>query len=550
MILLKRTIAAVMVISAGLWAIPAFPGAEGWGKDATGGRGGQVIHVTNTNSYGAGSLANACGISGAKIIVFDVSGVIDRGNTPLMVNSSTTIAGQTSPNGITIRRGGIYASNGSNNIIIRHIRVQRAPERADGDCFRFPRDCHDIIVDHCSAYWCSDEVLDCSYSTYNITFQHTVVSSPLQCWSVYGGCQSGCGNNRTGVLSVDTDGRHTFYKCVLSHIMKRAPYLSNGGSGSHTGKTFEMINNVFYNNMAGSQESFSNNTIPLNLIGNYYKGGPNAKPGANPWYHSGSINPATMIAHSAGNYHFEFPHLTQYPHAFFNVTSIVGGMAGFMADPIDPVKTTDITDAISAYDEVLACGGAWPRDAADTRLMNEIETQTGGWEEDCSPVMDTPNPSGGTVPTDTDQDGMPDAWETAHSLNPNNASDRTTSMNGGYNAVEVYINELSDQLVPEPPTGRQYRVNTIDGGVVVSASPNPFTRAVAFTLANFDRAPVQVTITDIKGRTVFQTQTAAGSARVAWDGCSLNGHALAVGVYIARFAQGNRIFQKRVSLIR
>jgi hypothetical protein len=543
MSIFTKFIFAVMVIAAGLWAIPAFPGAEGWGQDALGGRGGQVIHVTNTNSYGAGSLANACGVSGAKIIVFDVSGVINRSSTPLMVNSNTTIAGQTSPNGITIINGGIYASNGSNNIIIRHIRVRRSPDRADGDCFRFPRDCHDIIVDHCSAIWCSDEVLDCSYNTYNITFQNTVVSSPCQCFEHYGS-GSGNGNNRTGVLSTGVQGRHTFYKCLLSHMMKRAPYLSNNGGSSPTGQTFELINNVFYNNMQGGNESFTGNTIPLNLIGNYYKGGANAYPSTSaPWYHSGTMQPPQMIAHVDGNRHFEWPQIT-VPAAFFNRMSIIGDVAGFQASPIAPVRTTNILDVQIAYDAVLAGSGAWPRDSADRRVTNEVATKTGAWVQACDPNLDPYNPSGGTVPTDTDQDGMPDSWETAHSLNPNNASDRTTPMNGGYNAVEVYLNELADNLVPSTIT-KPFRVNTIDGMHTVLANPNPFSAGVRFSLHNFDNAPVRVTVTDISGRVVYRTAAAAGETTVAWDG-----RALSPGVYVAQFVQGKKTYQMRVSLIR
>ena len=260
-----RQLTPVLVMAAGiianLCALPAFPGAVGWGGEVTGGRGGQVIHVTNTNAYGTGSLAAACGTGGAKIIVFDVSGTINVGQQ-IVLNSNTTIAGQTSPNGITIINSGLYADN-SSNIIVRHMRVRRSADAPDGDCFRFSHS-FNIMMDHCTGMWCSDEILDCSYNTYNMTFQNTIIASPGQCYEHYGS-GSGYGNNRTGILIVGTDGRFTFYRNLFAHHMKRTPYLSNDNNAAgNANKTFELINNVFYNCMQGGDESFTNNTIPLN----------------------------------------------------------------------------------------------------------------------------------------------------------------------------------------------------------------------------------------------------------------------------------------------
>ena len=540
-----RQFMPVLIMTAGiianLWALPAFPGAVGWGGEVTGGRGGQVIHVTNTNAYGAGSLAAACGTSGPKIIVFDVSGTISVGQQ-LTLNSNTTIAGQTSPNGITIINGALYADNAA-NIIVRHMRVRRSPDAPDGDCYRFSH-CHDIMVDHCTGMWCSDEILDCSYSTYNMTFQNMIIASPLQCFEHYGS-GSGYGNNRTGILAVGTDGRFTFYRCLFAHHMKRTPYLSNDLSGSNTGKTFELINNVFYNCMQGGDESFNNNNIPLNLIGNYYMPGPNAAYPVNPYAHTGSVNPAIMIAHSSLNYHVQYPALTNQ-RAFFNYLSVIGGMNGFAATPIQPVKSPADVPAQTIYPQVCAQVGAFPRDSADSRVLREVQNFGGVWEPDCDPTPDPYLPSGGTPPTDTDRDGMPDTWETAHGLNPGSAADRTTDLGGanaGYNAVEVYINELADLKTPSKTEGRPWHdiANGLDN--MIHVTPNPFTETARIRLnAGEIQGAAVIRIFDMGGRLV-RTLDAKKASK---EGVSWNAAECPAGVYLAQCLVKGRTYSQRM----
>jgi len=183
--MLSRMAAMVsMILPFQCMALLSFPGAEGWGAGSIGGRGGQVIHVTSLNASGPGSLYAACQVSGPKIIVFDTGGVINMNNNQLWLNSTTTIAGQTAPGGITLIRGGVYG-DGVNDVIVRFVRVRRSADVADGDCFRFCYNAHEVIVDHCSAMWNSDETIDLSSGTYNVTFQHNVISSPGQCYEQY-----------------------------------------------------------------------------------------------------------------------------------------------------------------------------------------------------------------------------------------------------------------------------------------------------------------------------------------------------------------------------
>jgi hypothetical protein len=548
MFVISKALGAVLIVAATLSAVPAFPGAEGWGKNSTGGRDGQVIHVRTLSSSGPGSLRDACQTVGPKIIVFDTAGVIDLGDNPITINSNTYIAGQTAPGGITLKKGGLYTQ--ASNIIVRFIRLRRSSNAADGDLIRTSSaNAHDIIFDHCSAYWCSDEILDMCYGCYNITIQNTIIAEPLECTHIY--CDDvGCGNNRTGILSTDNDGRITFYKMVMTHAMKRSPMCSNGGKTSNVEKTYELINSVFYNCMANSSESFDNgNTIPLNLIGNYYKGGPSADYGSNPYPHSGTVNvtPRKMNAYVNGNFHYKYPALIQ-PTAFFNGQSVITPFSDAM---IEPVMTTNILPVQTAFWECMASAGPLPRDSTEKSTFREIIDKTGVWHETCNVVAEPIMRATGSVPLDTDRDGMPDTWEVAKGLNPNNVNDRTTDM-GGYNAVEVYLNELADTLVARASVSIEEARSTMgsDAAPFVEAIPNPFNPVVKFTLANMNSKPVMMSVYDITGRQIYKSGFLTDHSNLFWNAKDIAGKSMGTGTYVVKFIQDNLVVKKQITLIR
>jgi hypothetical protein len=554
--------ALLLLIPALLWSVPAFPGAEGWGQNSTGGRGGQVIHVTTLSSYGPGSISAALAVSGAKIIVFDTAGVIDLGNSPLTLSSNTYIAGQTAPGGITLIHGGLYTpyGPGASNIIIRFIRVRIAAHTADGDCFRFSNaGSHDIVLDHSSGFWNCDETLDMSYACYNITIQNVMLAEPGQC-SQHFGSGSGEGNNRTACLSTENDGRITFYKVVWAHSMKRNPYCSNGGLYTNLNKTYELINNVFYDCMPGSSETFdANNSVPLNLVGNYYKGGSGVGStwdyGSNPFAHGGTIvtsGTKKMHAYVKGNYHYKYPTLTA-PAAFFYGLTVTA----FDSSMNLPQRTSDgaILTAQNAFTACMAGSGVLPRDSAERRIISQIINKTGAALDTCDITPDPFMRAAGSSPTraatDTDRDGMPNDWETAHSLDPNNAADATTDM-GGYNAVEVYLNELADSIITT--VGVEKRTSPLPAsgarGLSVLASPNPLNSGVRFTLSNADNSPVAMTVYNIHGKAVYSAHFSNAHAVMTWNGKDMAGRTLGTGTYIVRFGQRSRITEQRISLIR
>lgn len=261
-------------------AIPAFPGAEGHGRFTTGGRGGQIIHVTNLDDSGEGSLRWAISQDGPKTIVFDVGGYIDL-KSQLNVTSNTTIAGQTAPYpGITLRYYTLYFGN-CDNVIVRFIRSRRSQVKDinDGADATWGRRRHDIIIDHCSFSWSIDEVAS-FYDNRNFTMQWCTIAEGLanpghsKGAHSYGGIWGG----------KDASFHHNY----LSHIQNRAPRF-NGARYEWTGwdkdkyentvdaERVDFRNNLLYNWGNGNGSYGGPGGGYINIVNNYYKAGPGTK---------------------------------------------------------------------------------------------------------------------------------------------------------------------------------------------------------------------------------------------------------------------------------
>lgn len=522
--------------------LPAFPGCQGWGAVAIGGRGGSIIHVTNLNASGSGSFKAACEASGAKIIIFDVSGVIDLANVPINITSNTTVLGQTSPAGITLNNGGLYSA-GQTNIIVRYIRVRRSADEPDGDCFRFGNGCSNIVIDHCSAMWCSDELVDISYNTRNITLCYTNLSEPGYCSNAYGS-GSGMGNNRTAFLGGGVDGRVTLWRCVFSQAFGRVPCLTNYGAWSPAGKTFELINNVYYNCMASPESFYYDNSVPLNLVGNWYRG-------LNSTIHFGSA-PPKMWVHASQNYHYPYPNsLNQsVQYAYISQTTVLG----YKDSLIMPVKTTRITTAAEAFDTVIHTVGVLPWDSAEARTVTNIVNGTGSLVDFCD-LPDTIDPfitDNPPKPADTDNDGIPDFWESSHGLNPNLATDARSDM-GGYNAIEAYAHWLSDSLeqaAMAATIGNETRPLPAAGSAFsLAAQPNPFNGSTTFRAVLPSGQPGRLSVYDISGKKVASWDLAGKGRELAvrWDASS---KIASTGIYYCRLEAGKRVLHLKVALIK
>jgi pectate lyase len=431
-------------------ALPAFPGAQGFGAKASGGRGGRVIKVTTLAASGAGSLQDALSQSGPRIVVFDVSGVIEGDVT--IDHGDVTIAGQTAPGaGITIhgRLIGEY-DFAVGNIIIRHLRVRPAPLTSSDsggdqyDAIQLSRN-GPAILDHISTAYGSDETVDV-FSASNVTVQwSTIEVSGLE------GHPEGAHNY--GLINGPEGRGFSFHHNLCAHHRARCPAIANGPA--------DVINNVVYD----ARNAFVHHNPAegeFHLIGNYFRRGPNAdlfpfffddeEPGGTSYFLADNfVDDPPQIERSVDDIW-----ATPYAHDSFENA---GGESSKITSPTDfaiadPDYVAITTQPSSeAYALVLDHAGACPRDVVLTTTVQEVEARNGDWgATDPADLMAGLTP--GTPPADADGDGMADAWESAHGLDPGNGDDHSTVRPSGYTAIEEYVNELSDQCTGQtPPDG-------------------------------------------------------------------------------------------------
>lgn len=436
--------------------LKSFPGAEGWGAASIGGRGGQVIRVTNLNSAGSGSLAEACATAGPRIVVFDVSGVI-RG-TVRITHPHITIAGQTAPGaGITIE--GMISSfdHGVHDVIIRHLRVRRnRTGGGSGDCLQFgglgPRKTgtYNIMLDHLSLSWGNDEIIDL-YNAHDVTVQWcTIEESDDQ------GHDKGAHN--FGLISAaEGSGAISLHHNLWAHHARRvpclAPYRENAAS--------DFCNNLIYNCRGGYADDGHGNRAKsaVNIYKNYYLRGPDTQQRMYPF----ALSPE--MDYYVRDNHFEDWGDQHHPqHWRYGGKTPRWLQFNNNGREIDqPAKTPAIeaTDARTARDHILARAGCWPRDRVTKRTIDELQNRSGKWGRnaplDLSDEWFLEGLTHGKTPPDSDSDGLPDAWELAHKLNPKNATDAAKIVPAeasfgdrhlGYTYWEFYLNELADGLTP------------------------------------------------------------------------------------------------------
>lgn len=551
--------ALFLAVTAQVSAIPAFPGAEGWGANSTGGRGGAVIHVTNLNDNGPGSFRSALASETPKIIVFDTGGVFNL-SQPLTIHGNTYVAGQTAPGGVTLTNGGIliHYGGGDRNIILRFVRVRGVGLRdSDGDAIRMAGGT-DLIVDHCSGSWACDETFD-FYATYNSTCQWSVLAE------MYSGCVSGSNLGRYGYLGGDDkEGRQSLHHCLFAHFYGRTPLMSTYG-GTITvpaAKAFDVRNNLFYDCAGGGGYFHNDNRIPVNLVGNYYKGGNSGGYStSSPAPNDGT--PGTPVYTKANVLH-TIPAMS--PDNMQRWFWVAGSVTLWATDSfaVPPVSTTP---GRQAYIDVLSGAGVFPRDSADRRFVSETMLGTGDWAN----VGDPQDPLGASLrarPVDTDNDGMPDAWESARGLNPADANDYLTKMNNGYDAIEVYVNELADSLSSCAPfrdsswmeeiAVEKATVSLPEGAARLSAAPNPFSVATDVRISLSGLGLVDGTwhlgVYDVAGRLMKRLAPAyepGGRTMTArWDGNGPNGRKVKAGVYVCRLTGPGLSAMKKITIIR
>jgi pectate lyase len=429
--------------------LPAFPGAEGYGAKTTGGRGGRVIAVTNLNESGPGSLQAACEAKGPRIVVFRVSGTIDADLS--IRNDHITIAGQTAPgDGITIKGS---LSIGANDVIVRYIRVRYAGSGNAGDAIG-GRYKENIILDHVSASWGTDEVLSLYHNRY-VTIQNCIISEAVG---------DGKSHKFGGIWG---DNYSTYHHNLIAHNDNRNPRFASGAG--HV----DFRNNVIYNwgygtSYGGEKQQQGNakfNFSTINMVANYYKPGP----ATNSNVKSRIVAPSSRDGDAdAGKWWVSDNLVEGSPEVTAdNWKGVTRTDAAFRLDKPWPAMKINQQSAQDAYKTVLArVGASLHRDSVDARIIEEVRkgTATHG-----NGIISSPNDVGGwpelkslPAPKDSDGDGMPDAWEVKYGLNPNDPSDANGDLNrSGYTNIEEYLNG-TDPTVFVDYTKRENNVNTLE----------------------------------------------------------------------------------------
>ena len=459
--LLLITSIIILTVSTSWTQQIAFPGAEGYGKYAKGGRGGALYEVTNLKDSGEGSLRFAVEAAEPRTIVFRVSGTIEL-QSPLRINHPfITIAGQTAPgDGVCIKKYPLIID--ADHVIIRYLRI-RLGDESDGDYDAVSGRYHkNIILDHVSASWSIDETMSI-YHCDSITVQWCIISESL--------FNSNHKKGHHGFGGIWGANYSTYHHNLLAHHSSRNPRMASGSG--YTDFRNNVIYNWGYNSCYGGEKKQSGKPqfsfSEFNIVANYYKPGPATKPGkishrfANPyfenendnygkWYIASNVMEGDSIV-SSDNWNGGVQ--TK------NDTVALKKLKLEKAWPSMPILQQN---AFEALNSVLENAGATlpKRDAIDARIIEEtrmgiaiyegssyeqkykvadagkkcgmIDSQNdvGGW-----PILSTAPP-----PKDTDHDGMPDYWEDENNLDSKNPDDRNIYDADGYTMLEKYINDI------------------------------------------------------------------------------------------------------------
>ncbi|MDR1884320.1 MAG: polysaccharide lyase [Prevotella sp.] len=456
--------------------IPAFPGAEGGGAYSFGGRKGKVIVVTSLEDDGPGTLREACEQGGARIVVFNVAGII-RLKSPLIIRAPyITIAGQTAPgDGICIAGETLWVN--THDVVVRHMRFRRGETwvgRRDDSFGGNP--VGNIMIDHCSTSWGLDENIsfyrhmfdpgdgskELKLPTVNVTIQNTISAQALDTYNHAFGSTLG-GENCT------------FMRNLWANNAGRNPSIGWNG-------IFNFVNNVIYNWVHRSADG-GDYTALYNFINNYYKPGPLTPKGSSVGHRilkpeSGRSKLGYYVfgrVYADGNIVEGYPEITKDNWAGGiqvqeqkNTDGYTENMKWNKPFPID--NPFPVMNAREAYDFVLDNAGAtFPkRDIVDERVIKQVRTGEVYYDKNVKPeefyqfehrrlpadsykkgiITDIKQVGGypeykGTPYKDSDNDGIPDAWEIKYGLDPNDPSDAVLDMNGdGYTNIEKYINGM------------------------------------------------------------------------------------------------------------
>ena len=438
----------------------AFPGAEGYGKYATGGRGGKVAIVTNLQDDGAGSFRQALAAypNEPLTVVFQVSGIIDLATPLVLKRSNVTVAGQTAPGDGICLKGNSFIINGANkggnhgNIIIRYIRSRPGSNYSKGVYGLDIENAHDVIIDHCSFSWANEECV-AAYDVKNITIQWCIISEGLY--------EAGHHKGHRSYGGVWGGQYASFHHNLFAHLNNRTVRF-NGARAHDTMAIVDYRCNVNYNWGSANACYGGDIKIPggvshVNIVNNYYQPGPATADTLKFVHALYAKNPTNSVGQwfVAGNYMAGNKDLTKDNWLGVDLSELPEeSRSQAKSDTVFAVmRIANNEIAKEAYKSVLAGAGATlpKRDATDTRVVYEVQHKiaSGKGVFGKAGIIDSPAAvegwavyNQGTVLADTDEDGMPDAYEKLNKLSPTISSDGNAVTSSGYTNLEVYLNSL------------------------------------------------------------------------------------------------------------
>jgi len=436
--------------------IPAFPGAEGFGSSTPGGRGGRVIEVTNLNPDGPGSLREACAAKGPRIVVFRVGGTIEIGRGLSIREPFITIAGQSAPGDGICLRGGTLGVH-THDVVIRYLRVRvgdspAGPDPENRDCIDISGNAdrvYNVVIDHCSFSWSTDENVATWYGPRDVTIQWCITSESLN------DSLHPKGPHGKGMILGSQDNTIAIHHCLFAHNADRNPLI--GDTGNNIGPSiFDFRNNVIYNHGAWVCTNVRG-TSHVNYVGNVIKMGPN-----------GLKDRPRGVRFNADAEQLFFVRDNIWPGQTEEEADdwkILGEGAStpdrLRSDGPIPAPLVTTEAAADVYESVLRFAGAVlpVRDVIDDRIVQEVRTGTGLIINTPAEVGGWPKYQSSTPPDDSDHDGMSDDWERRYSLEPQDSADSSGDMDGdGYTNVEEYLNDTDParMTAAQPMPHREY----------------------------------------------------------------------------------------------
>ncbi|KAF3917066.1 hypothetical protein ABW20_dc0100462 [Dactylellina cionopaga] len=409
---------ALAALTGSVMAIPAFPGAEGMGKEATGGRAGTHYLVTNLNDSGSGSLRDAVSQSD-RIVTFAVGGTIVI-DSRIVVSARVTILGQTAPGDGIATYGNGWSFSNAHQSIVRYLRIRMGKGGDSGKDAITIADGDVMIFDHVSVSWGRDETFSINGAATNITIQNSIIGQGLETHSCGGLMQTDGGISLFRNLYIDNKTRNPKVKGV-NDFTNNVVYNWGGGGGYIAGDSdgqsrANIINNYFISGPSTSVTAFTRGNANFQgyVQDNYYDSNQNG------------ILDGTILGPASSNY---------------------GGMV-IVGTRFNYPGPASLMTAPNALTYVLANAGCSKvRDATDKRLVQEVQSwgKTGQLisDETASPMSYSPSAlNGGTKWVDTDGDGIPDAAEIAMGTDPNKADSMEDKDGNGYKNIEDWANSL------------------------------------------------------------------------------------------------------------